>query len=106
VQLFQVPLEIAALEDRIAIVAVRSRPEFDQLLSRAIAELLGAKAVADIRGLEVLVLPLLQCLREKDIAAYLRRQGIEWRHSLRGADRVSHHVRHGRKPCSCGHHQG
>lgn len=82
----QVPLEIAALEDNISVVAIRTRAEFYQLLARAIAELLGAKAVVDVRGLQVLVLPLLQCSTDKDIASYLRRQGIEWQQSLLRGD--------------------
>jgi len=42
---------------------------------------LGAKAIADVRSLQTLVLPLLQCKTEKEISAYLRRQGVVWRHS-------------------------
>lgn len=76
-----VPLEIAVIDGGFSVVPVRSRPEFDQLLARAIAELLGARAIADIRTLQTLVLPLLQCSRDRDIIAYLRRQGIEWQHS-------------------------
>jgi hypothetical protein len=76
-----VPVEIATVEDCIFLVPVRSRPEFDQLLALTIAELLGAKAIVDVRSLQTLVLPLLQCKTEKEIDAYLRRQGVVWRHT-------------------------
>lgn len=81
-----VPAEVSVCNERIVVVAPHSRWEFDQLVAYAIAEILGAKTDAQMRALSLLVLPLLQCRTQTEMAAYVRRQGIDWRRTAVKAD--------------------
>ena len=68
--------EAAAANGDIALKPTRTKFEFEQNLTYALAELLGAAQISDTRRLSVALLPLLMCETSADLAAYLERQGI------------------------------
>jgi hypothetical protein len=68
--------EGAISENRIVLLPTKSWPEFQQILAYILAELVGASHVLDLRNVAVLIFPLLQSRSTRDMAAYLRRQGI------------------------------
>lgn len=68
--------DAAAVEGGIALKPTRTKFEFEQTLTYALAELLGAAQVGDARRLAVSLLPLLMCDNSADMAAYLERQGL------------------------------
>jgi hypothetical protein len=69
--------EGAITENRVVLLPARSLSEFQQMMASVLAELVGAKRVSDLRSLAVLIFPLLQCRSSRDMASYLRRQGIQ-----------------------------
>jgi hypothetical protein len=73
--------DAAALPDRIVLKPMRTKFEFQQSLAYALAELIGAVELADVRRISVAILPLLMCETSADMFAYLERQGLkpnEW----------------------------
>jgi len=68
--------EAAAIDGEIALQPTRTKFEFEQNLTYALAELLGVTQVSDARGLSVALLPLLMCESSADMSAYLGRQGL------------------------------
>lgn len=76
-----VPAEAAVNDDGIALLPPRNMVELEQVLAYALAELLGATRLVDIRALAVSILPLLRCRTRGEMLAYLKRQGViprEW----------------------------
>ena len=71
-----VTTEAGALGDHIALRPMRTKFEFEQSLTYALAELVGAVKVTDARRLSVAILPLLICETSADMLAYLERQGL------------------------------
>lgn len=69
--------EAAAVDGDIALKPTRTKFEFEQNLTYALAELLGANQVSDARRLSVGLLPLLMCESSADMSAYLERQGLK-----------------------------
>lgn len=69
--------EAAAVDGGIALQPTRTKFEFEQNLTYALAELLGATQVTDARRLSVALLPLLMCETSADMSAYLERQGLQ-----------------------------
>jgi hypothetical protein len=69
--------EAAAVDGDIALKPTRTKFEFEQNLTYALAELLGATQVSDARRLSVALLPLLMCESSADMFAYLERQGLK-----------------------------
>ena len=69
--------DAAAVDGDIALKPTRTKFEFEQNLTYALAELLGANQVSDARRLSVGLLPLLMCESSADMSAYLERQGLE-----------------------------
>lgn len=69
--------EAAAIDGDIALKPTRTKFEFEQNLTYALAELLGATQVSDARRLSVALLPLLMCESSADMFAYLERQGLK-----------------------------
>jgi hypothetical protein len=69
--------EAAAVDGDIALKPTRTKFEFEQNLTYALAELLGATQVGDARRLSVALLPLLMCESSADMFAYLERQGLK-----------------------------
>ena len=72
----EVVTDSGALSDRIAIRPPRTKFEFEQSWTYALAELAGAIRVPDARRLSLALLPLLMCETSADILAYLERQGL------------------------------
>ncbi len=69
--------EAAAVDGDIALRPTRTKFEFEQNLTYALAELLGATQMTDARRLSVALLPLLMCEFGADMYAYLERQGLQ-----------------------------
>lgn len=69
--------EAAAVDGEIALKPTRTKFEFEQNLTYALAELLGANQVGEARRLSVGLLPLLMCESSADMSAYLERQGLK-----------------------------
>jgi len=80
----QVSVEVAAGDTSLSLVTPQSLHDMEQLLAYALAELLGAASLSDLRSLALLVLPLLQCRTAAETTDFLRRQGINWRDSTAG----------------------
>ena len=69
--------EAAAIDGEITLRPTRTKFEFEQNLTYALAELLGATQVSDARKLSIALLPLLMCESSADMFAYLERQGLK-----------------------------
>ena len=69
--------DAAAVDGDIALRPTRTKFEFEQNLTYALAELLGATQVTDARRLSIAILPLLMCETSADMFAYLERQGLK-----------------------------
>ena len=73
----RVASESAVAENSIAMLAPRSRYDFDHMLALAISEIVGTVRVSDMRSFAISVLPLLACRTIKEMATCLKRQGVQ-----------------------------
>lgn len=74
-----VPIEAAIGDGVIALVAPRTKLDFQQLVAQALAEVAGAANVAQARALSTAFLPFVLCRTVEEMVVYLERVGVDVR---------------------------